>query len=99
MNDGRRLVLQAVTYAVFALVVGYLSASPAYQYADPGNTTIKLSLSHAASEATSRDWDNRPLTNGNSPPGGASGAAAFSRRHPHASGGTSSSTAPPCQRS
>ena len=28
--------------------MGYLSASPAYQYADPGNATIKLSLSHAA---------------------------------------------------
>ena len=48
MNNGLRLFLQAVTYTVFAVVVGYLSASPAYQYGDPGNATIKLSLSHAA---------------------------------------------------
>lgn len=43
-----RIVLQAATYAGFAAVVGYLSAAPAYDYADPGNATIKLSLSHAA---------------------------------------------------
>ena len=48
MNNGLRLFLQAITYAVFAILVGYLSASPAYDYTDPGNATIKLSLSHAA---------------------------------------------------
>jgi hypothetical protein len=48
MNNGLRLFLQAITYAVFAILVGYLSASLAYNYADPGNATIKLSLSHAA---------------------------------------------------
>ena len=48
MNEGLRIALQALTYTAFAVVVGYLSASPAYDYADPGNTTIKLSLSHAA---------------------------------------------------
>ena len=48
MNRGLRVILQAITYACFAVVVGYLSASPAYDYADPGNATIKLSLSHAA---------------------------------------------------
>ena len=48
MNSALRLFLQAMTYAVFAILVAYLSASPAYDYADPGNATIKLSLSHAA---------------------------------------------------
>ena len=48
MTDGLRIALQALMYAGFAVVVGYLSASPAYDYADPGNATIKLSLSHAA---------------------------------------------------
>lgn len=48
MNNALRIVLQAVTYAAFAITVGYLSASPAYNYAEPGNATIKLSLSHAS---------------------------------------------------
>jgi hypothetical protein len=48
MNSGLRLFLQAITYALFAILVGYLSASPAYDYANPGDATIKLSLSHAA---------------------------------------------------
>ena len=48
MNSALRIVLQAVTYAAFAVFVGYLSASPAYDYADPAMATIKLSLSHAA---------------------------------------------------
>jgi hypothetical protein len=49
MHKGLRMFVQAITYAAFAVVVGYLSASPAYDYADPGSATIKLSLSHAAS--------------------------------------------------
>ena len=48
MNSGLRLCLQAIAYTVFAVAVGYLSASPAYDYADPEYATIKLSLSHAA---------------------------------------------------
>ena len=48
MNKGLRISIQVITYSAFAVVVGYLSASPAYDYADPGNATIKLSLSHAA---------------------------------------------------
>ena len=48
MNNGIRIFLQAITYAGFAGIVGYLSASPAYDYADPENATLKLSLSHAA---------------------------------------------------
>jgi hypothetical protein len=48
MNNGVRIALQVITYAGFAVGVGYLSASPAYDYADAGNATIKLSLSHAA---------------------------------------------------
>lgn len=42
------MLLQVLAYTVFAAVVGYLSASPAYDYADAGQATIKLSLSHAA---------------------------------------------------
>jgi hypothetical protein len=48
MISGLRIALQVITYAAFAVGVGYLSASPAYDYADTGNATIKLSLSHAA---------------------------------------------------
>jgi len=48
MHNGLRIFLQAITYTAFAVVVGYLSAAPAYDYADPGNAMIKLSLSHAA---------------------------------------------------
>jgi hypothetical protein len=48
MASGPRIVLRIVAYAAFAAVTGYLSASPAYDYADAGNATVKLSLSHAA---------------------------------------------------
>jgi hypothetical protein len=48
MNSWVRIALQAVTYSGFAAVVGYLSASPAYDYAAEEKATIKLSLSHAA---------------------------------------------------
>ena len=48
MTDLPRIALQVAAYAAFAAIVGYFSASPAYDYADPGKATIKLSLSHAA---------------------------------------------------
>lgn len=48
MANGFRILFQVIAYAAFAAVTGYLSASPAYDYADAGNATIKLSLSHAA---------------------------------------------------
>jgi hypothetical protein len=48
MNSGLRIVLQVLAYTAFAAAIGYLSASPAYDYADAGQATIKLSLSHAA---------------------------------------------------
>ena len=41
-------LLQVFLYAGFAVFVGYFSAAPAYNYADPELTSIKLSLSHAA---------------------------------------------------
>jgi hypothetical protein len=41
-------VAQALLYAIFAAIIGYLYVAPAYQYADPGLAVIKLSLSHAA---------------------------------------------------
>lgn len=43
-----RLSLQALAYLGFVAVVGYLSASPAYQYAAADMAAVKLSLSHAA---------------------------------------------------
>jgi len=42
-----RYLLQVLTYAAFAIVVGYLSFWPRYQYASPDAATVKLSLSHA----------------------------------------------------
>lgn len=41
-------VAQALLYAAFAAIIGYLSVAPAYHYADPALVVIKLSLSHAA---------------------------------------------------
>jgi hypothetical protein len=37
MNSWLRIALQALTYAAFAFVAGYLSASPAYDYAAAGS--------------------------------------------------------------
>ena len=48
MNSLLRIALQVLTYAAFMLIVGYLSASPAYDYAAGEKATVKLSLSHAA---------------------------------------------------
>ncbi len=41
-------VVQVLLYAAFAAIVGYLSLSPGYRYAEPTLASIKLSLSHAA---------------------------------------------------
>ena len=43
-----RVTLQVIAYLGLVAVVGYLSASPAYDYANAGRAAIKLSLSHAA---------------------------------------------------
>ena len=42
---------QAVFYALFILVVGYFSTSPAYVHLPPGQALIKLSFSHAGQPA------------------------------------------------
>ena len=47
MNRVLRLAVQAVAYLAFVALVGYLSASPAYDYGSAESATIKLSLSHA----------------------------------------------------
>jgi hypothetical protein len=47
MNRVARPLLQVATYLGFVLLVAYLSASPAYDYAAADKATIKLSLSHA----------------------------------------------------
>ena len=41
-------IVQVILYAAFAVLVGYLSLSPGYRYADPELASIKVSLSHAA---------------------------------------------------
>ena len=43
-----RVIVQVLAYLGFVAVVAYLSASPAYDYANAGMAAIKLSLSHAA---------------------------------------------------
>lgn len=48
MNSVSRWLLQAILYAAFAAFLGYLSASPSYDYASEDVATVKLSLSHAA---------------------------------------------------
>lgn len=40
------LITQAMTYVWFAAVIGFFSASPPYDYTEPGTARIKVSLSH-----------------------------------------------------
>ena len=47
MNSAVRWLLQLVAYGGFVLLVAYLSAAPAYNYASEDLASIKLSLSHA----------------------------------------------------
>lgn len=47
MNSILRYVVQVIAYAGFAVVIGYLSFWPQYQYASPELAVVKLSLSHA----------------------------------------------------
>ena len=47
MNNILRYAVQVLTYAGFAVVIGYLSFWPKYQYAAPDQAAVKLSLSHA----------------------------------------------------
>jgi hypothetical protein len=48
MDKLYRVILRVLAYIGLMAVVGYLSASPAYDYADSDIAAIKLSLSHAA---------------------------------------------------
>jgi len=41
-----QLIAQAIAYLVFVAGIGYLSASPAYQHADPDKAIISLVISH-----------------------------------------------------
>lgn len=47
MISASRMALQVVAYIAFAVVVGYLSFWPRYQYGASDMATVKLSLSHA----------------------------------------------------
>lgn len=47
MINAMRYLLQVIAYSAFAILVGYLSFWPRYQYASADVAAIKLSLSHA----------------------------------------------------
>jgi hypothetical protein len=47
MKTALRYGAQALLYAAFVAVIGYLSTSPAYQHLAPGEALLKLSLTHA----------------------------------------------------
>jgi hypothetical protein len=47
VNSILRYAVQVLTYAGFAVVIGYLSFWPQYQYAATDQAAVKLSLSHA----------------------------------------------------
>ncbi len=47
MRKAAGIVLQAFTYAMFAVCIGLLSAWPSYDYAAADRAMLKLSLSHA----------------------------------------------------
>ncbi len=48
MIRGLRLAVAVAAYAVFAVAIGYLSASPVYHYGSADMAVLKLSLDHAA---------------------------------------------------
>ncbi len=47
MTTPLALAGQFITYVLFALLIGYFSAAPAYVHVDPRKAVIKLSFSHA----------------------------------------------------
>ena len=47
MGKALRLLLQILTYAALAVLLGYFATLPPYQYGDTGQASVKLSLSHA----------------------------------------------------
>ena len=47
MKSALRYAGQAVLYAAFVAVIGYLSTSPAYVHLPPGEALLKVSLTHA----------------------------------------------------
>ena len=47
MRNPMRYLGQTIAYVLFAVVVGYLSASPVYTYLDPDKGLIKMNFSHA----------------------------------------------------
>jgi len=58
MRKALSLAGQVATYAAFALLVGWFSASPSYTHVDPASAVIRLSFDHA----TARVTECRPLT-------------------------------------
>ncbi|MGI9343901.1 MAG: hypothetical protein ACR2QV_13765 [Gammaproteobacteria bacterium] len=58
MPSKPQFIAQAVAYIAFVAGIGYLSASPTYQHADPDRAIISLVVSHA----TQRVGECRKLT-------------------------------------
>lgn len=46
MDKVTRYTIQAALYALFAIVVGYFSTSPAYRYLEPDQGLLRLSFKH-----------------------------------------------------
>lgn len=47
MYTPKNIVIQIITYLVFAVIVGYFSSRPEYEHLDPGMALLKISFSHA----------------------------------------------------
>jgi len=47
MPSTPQLIAQVIAYMAFVVFIGYLSASPTYQHADPDKAVISLVVSHA----------------------------------------------------
>lgn len=58
MPSKPQLVAQAIAYLAFVAGIGYLSASPTYQHADPDKAVISLVIGHA----TKRIGECRKMT-------------------------------------
>lgn len=47
MYTPKNIVIQLITYLAFAILVGYFSSNPEYEFLDPDMALLKISFSHA----------------------------------------------------
>jgi len=47
MYTPKNIVIQLITYLMFAILVGYFSSNPEYEFLDPDMALLKISFSHA----------------------------------------------------